>query len=314
MGCILSSEKEKLPKKTFLVHSSDIDRRLDVFLSEKVKELTRSQLQKMIGRDRATIREKPRKSSYRLKEGDLISFEYELPREESISPENIPLDIIHEDVHIIVINKPSGLVVHPGAGTRQETLVNALLYHSPGIREIGPRERPGIVHRLDKETSGVIIVAKSERAFTELQRQFKQRKVGKRYLGLVWGNVSQEEGCFSWALGRHGRHGERMSIKTKKPHPAETLYKVLKRYDGFTLLDINPVTGRTHQIRVHLAASGHPLVGDVRYGHKRSKIHCPRLFLHACKITFDHPQSGEKVEYSSPLPEDLEIFLNKIQR
>lgn len=313
MGCILSSEKEKLPKKTFLVHSSEIDRRLDVFLSEKIKELTRSQLQKMIGRNRAKIREKPRKSSYRLKEGDFISFEYDLPREESISPENISLNIIHEDVHIIVINKPSGLVVHPGAGRKQKTLVNALLYHFPGIREIGPKERPGIVHRLDKETSGVIVVAKSERAFSELQGQFRQRKVGKRYLGLVWGNISQEEGCFSWALGRHSRHGERMSIKTKKPRPAETLYKVLKRYDGFTLLDINPVTGRTHQIRVHLAASGHPLVGDVRYGHKRSKIRCPRLFLHAYKITLDHPQTGEKVEYSSPLPEDLEIFLNKIK-
>lgn len=313
LRCISSLKKEKLLKKTFLIHSSDIDRRLDVFLSEKIKELTRSQLQKLIERNRAKIRDIPKKSSYRLKEGDLISFEYELPKEESILPENIPLNIIYEDVHLIVINKPSGMVVHPGAGRKQKTLVNALLYHYPSIREIGPKERPGVVHRLDKETSGVIIVARSDRAFAELQRQFKQRKVGKRYLGLVWGNVSQEEGSLSWALGRHDRHGERMSIKTKRPRPAETLYKVLKRYDGYTLLDIHPITGRTHQIRVHLAASGHPLVGDVRYGSKRSKIRCPRLFLHAYRITFIHPQTGEKVEYSCPLPEDLETFLNKIQ-
>lgn len=313
LRCISSLKKEKLPKKTFLIHSSDIDRRLDVFLSEKIKDLTRSQLQKLIERKGAEIRDIPRKSSYRLKEGDLVSLEYEPVQEESVSPEDIPLDIIHEDFHLIVINKPSGLVVHPGAGRKQQTLVNALLYHYPEIREIGPKERPGIVHRLDKETSGVIVVAKSEKAFTELQKQFKQRKVRKSYLGLVWGNMSREEGCISWALGRHGRYGERMSIRTKKPRPAKTLYKVLKRFDGFTLLNINPVTGRTHQIRVHLAASGHPLIGDVRYGHKRSKIGCPRLFLHAYKISFDHPQTGEKVEYISPLPEDLETFLDKIQ-
>lgn len=312
MCCISSSKKEKLPKKTFLIHSPYVDRRLDVFLSEKIKELTRSQVQKLIEENRVRVREKPRKSSYRLKQGDLIVFEYELPREETISPENIPLHILYEDVHMVVIDKPSGMVVHPGAGRKQKTLVNALLYHYPGIREIGPKDRPGIVHRLDKETSGVMIVAKSEKAYTELQRQFKQRKVGKRYLGLVWGNISRQEGCIRWAIGRHGRHGERMSIKTKKPRSAETLFEVLKRYPGFTLLDINPVTGRTHQVRVHLAASGHPLVGDKRYGQRKSKVRCPRLFLHAHKIAFDHPQTGEKVEYSSPLPKDLGTFLNKI--
>jgi len=311
--CTSYSEKEKLPKKTFLVHSPDVDRRLDVFLSEKIKELTRSQLQKMIEGNRALIGEKPRRSSYRLKEGDLIVFEYELPNEEAILPESIPLHIIFEDVHMIVIDKPSGMVVHPGAGRKQKTLVNALLYHYPGIREIGPKERPGIVHRLDKETSGVIVVAKSKKAYTELQRQFKQRKVRKRYLGLVWGSISRQEGGISWAIGRHGRNGKRMSIRTKKPRSAETLFEVLKRYHGFTLLDINPVTGRTHQVRVHLAASGHPLVGDERYGRRKSKISCPRLFLHAYKIAFDHPQTGEKVEYFSPLPKDLETFLNKIQ-
>ncbi len=302
-----------MPKKIFLVHFPDADQRLDVFLSGRIKWLTRSQLQKLIGEKRARIRGKPRKPSYRLREGDLIEFEYELPAEEEIIPEDIPLTFIYEDAHIVVIDKPSGMVVHPGAGRKQKTLVNALLYRYPGLREIGPELRPGIVHRLDKETSGVLVVAKSKKAYTELQKQFKQRKVGKRYLGLVWGNISRQEGSISWAIGRHGRYGERMSIRTKKPRPAETIFKVLKRYHGLTLLDINPITGRTHQIRVHLAASGHPLAGDERYGHRKSKIRCPRLFLHAYKIAFDHPQTGERVEYSSPLPEDLKTFLLKIQ-
>jgi 23S rRNA pseudouridine1911/1915/1917 synthase len=311
--CISYSEKEKLPKKTFLVHSLDVDRRLDVFLSEKIKELTRSQLQKLINGNKALIGGQPRRSSYRLKEGDLIVFDYQLPKDEAILPENIPLHKIYEDVHMVVIDKPSGMVVHPGAGRKQKTLVNALLYHYPGIREIGPKERPGIVHRLDKETSGVIVVAKSKKAYAELQKQFKLRRVRKRYLGLVWGTMSRQEGEISWAIGRHGRHGERMSIKTKKPRSAETVFEVLKRYHGFTLLDINPVTGRTHQIRVHLAAAGHPLVGDERYGRRKSRIRCPRLFLHAHKIALDHPQTRERVEFSSPLPKDLETFLNKFQ-
>ena len=301
-----------MPRKTFRICSSDIDQRLDVFLSGKIRELTRSQLQKMIEENRAKIGGMPKKSSYRLKEADLIEFDFELPREQRISPENIPIKILYDDDHLAVIDKPSGMVVHPGAGRIHQTLVSALLYHYPVIRELGPKERPGIVHRLDKDTSGVVVVAKSEKAYIELQKQFKQRRVDKWYLGLVWGKVSQEEGIISWAVGRHGKHGERMSIKTKKPRSAETLFKVIKRYDEYTLLDIKPVTGRTHQIRVHLAASGHPIVGDTRYGRKKIKIRCPRLFLHAYRLSFSHPQTGRKVEFSSSLPEDLEKFLGKL--
>lgn len=301
-----------MPRKTFHIHSSDVDRRLDVFLSERIKQLTRSQLQKMIEENRARVKGVLRKSSYRLREGDLIEFDFELPTEERISPENIPIKVLYEDDHLLVIDKPSGMVVHPGAGRIHETLVNALLYHYPGICEIGSKERPGIVHRLDKETSGVMVVAKSEKAYKGLQKQFKQRTIDKWYLGLVWGKVSQREGSFSWAVGRHGKHGERMSIRTKKPHSAETLFRVIKRYEGYTLLDIKPVTGRTHQIRVHLAASGHPIVGDTRYGRRKNKIQCPRLFLHASRLSFYHPQTGEKVKFSSSISEDLERFLVKL--
>lgn len=301
-----------MPKKTFQVLSSDIDKRLDVFLSEREKQLTRSQIQKMIGEGRAEVYGKIRKPGYRLREGDCIEFDFEFPEKEKPSPEKIPLNIIYDDDHLIVLDKPSGMVVHPGAGRTHPTLVDGLLYSFPEIGNVGPAERPGIVHRLDKETSGLMVAAKSEIAYQALQKQFRQRKVEKSYLALVWGKISQDEGRFTWAIGRHRKHGERMSIRSKKPRPAETLFGVIKRYRGFTLLEVKPVTGRTHQIRVHMAASGHPLVGDYRYGRKNKKIRVPRLFLHACRLAFFHPQTGHMIEFYSPLPGDLGDFLKKL--
>jgi 23S rRNA pseudouridine1911/1915/1917 synthase len=301
-----------VPKKTFRVLFSDIDKRLDVFLCEKEKELTRSQVQKMIEEGRASIFGKRRKSGYRLREGERVEFDYELLKKEALVPEKIPLNIVYEDDHLIVLDKPSGMVVHPGAGRTHPTLVNGLLFLFPEIRNIGPVERPGIVHRLDKETSGLMVVAKSEKAYQALQDQFRERQVEKSYLGLVWGKISQSEGRFTWAIGRHRKHGERMSIKTRKPRSAETLYKVMKRYPEFTLLEVKPITGRTHQIRVHLAASGHPIVGDSRYGRKKEIIRSPRLFLHAYRLAFFHPQTGQMVEFFSSLPGDLEEFLKKL--
>ncbi len=298
-----------MPKRTFRVELSDAGERLDVFLSRRIKELTRSQLQKKIGLNQVKVCGIPRKSGYRLMKGDLVEFDFEFPEKEVLRPENIPLKIWHEDGHVIVLEKPTGLVVHPGAGRRDGTLVNALLYHFPGIEKIGLRNRPGIVHRLDKETSGLMLVARSEKAYSKLQRQFKQREVEKNYLGLVWGKISKHKGTISWAIGRHAKHGERMSVKTKKPRAAETQFEVLRRYPGLTYLEIKPVTGRTHQIRVHLAASGHPIVGDSRYGAKMGKRRCPRLFLHAFRLGFIHPETHESMIFRSPLPEDLEKFL-----
>ena len=301
-----------MPKKTFLVFSSDSDKRLDVFLSEKQKQLTRSQVQRIIGEGKAKVSGKCRKPGYRLREGERIEFDFELPKKERPIPEKIPLNIVYGDDHLIVLDKPSGMIVHPGAGSVHPTLVDGLLFFFPEIAKVGPAERPGIVHRLDKETSGLMVVAKSEKAYQSLQRQFRERQVEKSYLGLVWGKISQSEGKFTWAIGRHRKHGERMSIKTKKPRSAETHFKVMKRYQGFTLLEVKPITGRTHQIRVHFAASGHPLVGDSRYGRKKEKVHSPRLFLHAYRLAFFHPQTGQIVEFFSPLPGDLEEFLKKL--
>jgi len=244
-----------------------------------------------------------------LGEGDIVEVVFDLPENDALLPENVPLHILYHDEHVVVLEKPSGMVVHPGAGRRQGTLVNALLHHFPGIKDVGPEDRPGIVHRLDKETSGLMLVALSEMAYMELQRQFQERSVEKIYLGLVWGKITKPEGLINWPVGRHAKHGGRMSVKTKKPRSAETHYEVLRKFQRYTFLEIKPITGRTHQIRVHLAASGHPIVGDTRYGKKKMKVRTSRLFLHAHRLGFFHPESREKMDFMSPLPYELEKLL-----
>lgn len=286
---------------------------MDVYLSQKIEELTRSQIQRITGLDLVRVSGIPRRPGFRLKEGDLVELDYTPPEREPLWPENIPLTILYEDDHVIVLEKPSGLVVHPGAGRHDGTLANALLYHYPGIGRIGPGDRPGIVHRLDKETSGLMVVARSEKAYSHLQDQFKKRQVEKIYLGMVWGVITRQTGTFDWAIGRHVKHGERMSVKTKKPRSAETHFEVLRRFQEMTYLEIKPVTGRTHQIRVHFAASGHPIVGDRRYGKKKEAGQCPRLFLHASRLGFFHPGSHHRLDFLSPLPHDLERFLDGLQ-
>ena len=304
-----------MPKKEFLViPSSRLNQRLDVFLSEKVNDLTRSRVQKIIEEENVRVNGIARKSSYRLRAGEKVDIEYELLEPEKIQPENIPLDVIYSDGYIAVINKLSGMVVHPGARNREHTLINALLYLFPDIKDIGPEERPGVVHRLDKETSGLIVVARNLEAYRELQRQFRLRKVDKIYLGLVWGRMPEKEGKISWPIGRHRKHRERISVKTKKPKAAETHYTVQKEYEEFTLLKIKPITGRTHQVRVHMAASGHPLLGDTLYGRRKSRISCLRLFLHASCLSFVHPEKKERVEFSSPLPQDLKKIIERLEK
>lgn len=293
---------------------SGLNKRLDVFLSERIKELTRSQIQKFIEERRVKVDGIARKSSYKLKSGEKVEVEYELAKPKEIEPENIPLDVLYSDDHLAIIDKPSGMVIHPGAGKSHHTLINTLLHHFPDIKEVGPEERPGIVHRLDKETSGVMVVARSLKAYEQLQQQFRKREVEKTYLGLIRGRVPEKEGKISWPIGRHVKHGERISVKTKKPREAETYYSVQKEYEEFSLLEIKPLTGRTHQIRVHMAASGHPLAGDTRYGRRKSKPSIPRLFLHASRLSFIHPETQEKVEFSSPLPSGLKKFLDKLEK
>ncbi|MGD9345626.1 MAG: RluA family pseudouridine synthase [Candidatus Aminicenantes bacterium] len=295
-----------------MTDESGENHRLDLFLCAKLDGWSRAKVQRFILKGRVLVDGKRRRPSYKLKRDEKIVIDVTVRKAGPLKPENIPLTVIHEDPHLVVIDKPSGMVVHPGAGGETNTLANALLFRFPDVKGIGPKEKPGIVHRLDRETSGVILIARTPMAYQELQRQFKAREVEKLYLGLVWGKMPDEEGKITWSIGRHAKHGERMSIKTDKPRVAETSYRVKKTLGEFTLLEIRPLTGRTHQIRVHMAASGHPVVGDPRYGRTKVSSGCPRLFLHAHRITIAHPRSGERVSFQSPLPRDLNQFLEEL--
>jgi len=286
--------------------------RLDVYLSGKLRAPARNQVQKEIDKGRVRVNSGPSKSSYRLKEGDLVEVAYEVEEPETLRPENIPLDVLYLDDQVVVVRKPGGMVVHPGAGVRNATLVNALLFRFPDIAGVGEEERPGIVHRLDKETSGIMVVARTLPAYRELLRQFKAREVEKTYLGVIWGRMPQKEGRIDRAIGRHPKYRQRISVKTRSPKQAVTFYKVLQEKGDFSLLEIKPLTGRTHQIRVHLAAAGHPIVGDGRYGRRMVGNVRVRLFLHAHRLAFSHPSTRERLEFISPMPPEFADFLRAI--
>lgn len=300
-----------LEKKFHITASFGFGQRLDVFLASRLSELTRSQIQNLIADQMVRLNGTWTKPSHKLRVGDVVQIDLEdLRRKSALLPQEIPLNVIYSDEHIIVLNKPAGLVVHPGAGVVEGTLVNALIHHFPGIERIGHPERPGIVHRLDKETSGIMVVARSARAYTEFKRQFKAREVEKVYLGLVWGRIQTEEGRIDWALGRHPRHRQKISIRTRKPRAALTLYSVKKVLDDLSLLEIKPVTGRTHQIRVHFASAGHPIVGDTRYGGRDKTGRFKRLYLHAWHIVFAHPVSKALLEFYAPLPPEFQAIIH----
>jgi len=308
-----------VPKREFTVSGGrGAGVRLDVYLSGEMDHAARSRVQKFIAEGNVRVDGKLRKAGYKLREGDRIEVDGDLEEAGdaagSVGPENIPLTILYFDDAVAVIDKPAGLVVHPGAGNRAGTLTNALLHRFPGIAGVGAADRPGIVHRLDKETSGVMVAALRPEAYVSLQKQFKDRVTGKVYLGLVWGRMKAKEGRIDWPIGRHVRDGQRISIHTRKPRQAETLFRVLEEMGEMSLLEIRPLTGRTHQIRVHLAAAGHPIAGDARYGRRREKPKFPRLFLHAHRLTFVHPATGERMEFVSPLPEDLRGVLERARR
>lgn len=300
-------------EQKFLVETSESPR-LDLFLREKIKNLSRAQIQKVIKEGKVLVNGQPVKASHKLKLGDLVEFSYEEhPAETGLKPEKIDFEVIYEDDQILVINKPSGLVVHPGAGIRSGTLVNGLLACYPEISGVGSPARPGIVHRLDKETSGLMVVARTQAAYQSLRQQFEDRTVKKTYLALALGRFKEKKGTIDLPIGRHVHHREKISVRTRKPKIAITHYEVLEEFKETTFLALKPVTGRTHQLRVHLSATGHPLAGDSRYGGsgQKQRKKCARLFLHAWKLSFEHPATGERLEFECPLPSELEAFLQK---
>ena len=316
---------------TIIIEESDAGRRLDAVVASHLPDCSRSLAATLIAGRNILVNQQPKKPGYHIKSGDKIQGRIPDPEPVEYEPEPIPLHILYQDRHIIVINKQPGLVVHPAPGHSSGTLVNALLFHCPDLRAIGGEIRPGIVHRLDKDTSGTMIVAKSAQAQEELARQFKARELQKKYLALVYGDMQSETGEIKLPIGRHPVDRKRMSTTTRKGRAAETTWKVRERYKSTTLLELTLKTGRTHQIRVHCTAMGHPIVGDQVY-HSRKWLKdidrlypgvspsmtaqlkaVPRQMLHAWSLGIIHPHSGKGMTFESPMPIDMEMMIEKLR-
>ena len=253
------------------------------------------------------------KPSFKVCTGQRIVLAVPQVRSVDIEPQNIPLDILYQDEDVVIVNKPCGMVVHPAAGNEDGTLVNALLYHVHDLSGIGGEMRPGIVHRLDKDTSGLILIAKNDRAHTLLSNQFKERSMEKHYRAVAYGSFREEEGLIDAPIARHPVDRKKMAI-VADGKPSQTEWKTLQRLKGATYLDVHLLTGRTHQIRVHMHSIGHPLLGDRIYApHIKTNVHIPRLMLHAHSLAFTHPTTGERMEVAAPLPEKFALTLEKLR-
>ena len=285
--------------------------RLDKYVSERYPQLSRTQTQKLISDGHIKVNDHLAKAGLKLNVGDRLTISLPSATPASLTPEEIPLNIIYEDKDLLVIDKPTGLSVHPAPGHPNHTLVNAILSHLSSLPDTGDWQRPGIVHRLDKDTSGVMLVAKSSTAYLKLTNQFKARSVVKAYLVLVKGHLTPQDGIVEAPIGRNRLHRERMTVVPEGAgREARTEYHVVEYINDYTLLEVRPETGRTHQIRVHLAAIGYPVVGDKVYGVKSAYL--SRQFVHASSLGFRLPSTGEYVEFTSPLPPDLAQALKDI--
>lgn len=314
--------EQESPTLTFRVADEDSGARLDAYLAARVEDWSRARLQRLIEDGDVLVGQRAVKSSYKLRAGDCVDVELTPPPSSEFTPENIPLEIVYEDDDLLVVNKPAGLIVHPAAGVSSGTLANALAYHFQQLSTRGGRVRPGIVHRLDRDTSGLMVVAKTESAHENLQDQFRARSVFKSYVALVHGRVEEDTGRIEEPLARDPRNRTRQAI-VRGGRPALSIYRVRRRFDKFTLLDVQIKTGRTHQIRVHLAWIKHPVVGDELYSGGRDKtVPDPRLrarinalgrqFLHAEQLAFNHPRTNERLRFTAPLPPALTEFLSAL--
>ena len=292
--------------------------RLDKVVAERFAELSRSAVQRLLDEGNILVNDESKRASTILHAGDSVSVVIPAPIPMGIQPETLPLTILYEDASILVINKAAGMVVHPGAGNPSGTMVNAILAHCPDLKGVGGVLRPGIVHRLDKDTSGVIVVAKDDASIRHLQKQFKQRKVKKQYVALLNGYLEQTNGIIEAPIGRHRVHRKRMAV-TAKGKMARTRWKVTDRYrddrnQPYTLVEIDLLTGRTHQIRVHFSWLGYPLAGDTVYSSSQGKLQVPRQFLHAASLTIKHPLTEKEMTFTAPLPGDLVVGLEQLRK
>jgi 23S rRNA pseudouridine1911/1915/1917 synthase len=313
-----------LARHSFHVGPLDPPSRIDQFLARQPGLPSRSRLKALFREGLITLNGKPAPASARLKPGDEIMAEVPEPANAGLEPEPIPLTVIYEDEHVIVFDKPAGLLTHPTPGRTTGTLVNALLYHCRGLSGVGGAVKPGIVHRLDKLTSGVMVAAKSDLAHHGLAAQFKAHSIDRKYLAVVYGEMEKLSGAFETVIGRNPRHRLKMTSRTEKGRRAVTRFRTLARHGGMSLVELTLETGRTHQIRVHLSEHNHPVAGDALYGKGRtapSRLgtearsalrRLDRQALHAYRLGFDHPAGGERMVFESPLPQDIAVVASSL--
>lgn len=302
-----------MEKHCFTADIEHEDQRIDRYLTEMLPEQSRSFFQKLIRDGFVMVNHIIVKVNYRLKTGDLIEIDIPDAVPTEIVPENIPLDILYEDDDLLIVNKPKGMVVHPAVGHSTGTLVNAIMYHCQGnLSGINGEIRPGIVHRIDKDTTGSLIICKNDEAHRNIAEQIKEHSVTRRYVGVVAGTFSEESGTVEGAIGRHPNDRKRMTINEKNGKPAVTHYRVLQTLKGASFMEFELETGRTHQIRVHMASISHPLLGDMVYGNSKNPYKLQGQALHARTIGFIHPTTGEYIEVSAPIPEYMTELVRKL--
>lgn len=297
----------------YKIKKEDEGIRLDKIISQLEKDISRTTIQRMIEEGNILVNGNIIKTSYKVAEGDIITIQKEEPKETDLIPQDIPLNIIFEDNDILIINKEKGMVVHPGNGNPDGTLVNAIMARcKDSLSGIGGKIRPGVVHRIDKDTSGLVIIAKNDKAHIDISEQIKNREVEKIYLALVRGNIKETEAVINMPIGRSSKDRKKMAVD-KKGKEAITEFKVLEKFDGFTYVEVKIKTGRTHQIRVHMAEIGYPIVGDEVYSNGKNPFGIRGQMLHAAKLGFIHPRTKEKVVFEAPLPEYFEKILEELE-
>ena len=288
--------------------------RADVFLARHMEGVSRSHIQKLIAEGHASANGRLIKANYKLQQADRIAITVPAAKAAQIIPEEIPLEVLYEDSSVIVINKPRGMVVHPAVGNYSGTLVNALLKHCRDLSGINGELRPGIVHRLDKDTSGVMVAAKSDAAHVSLARQIKERSASRRYIAIVHGNVKEEKGVIDAPIGRHPADRQRMAVIFTNSKEAVTNFTVIERFGNYTVIACRLQTGRTHQIRVHMNYIGHPVVGDPKYGPDKPHFSIKGQALHSAQLKFSHPVTNREMVFTAPLPDDMQAVIDQLRQ